>query len=179
MFNTRRAWGFDWGELLTGVLFIVAGVFFIRHPQIGLVTLTLLFASIAIIRGITILAGFTHLREFNPRLSWLSLLSGVIDLVLGVLFLFNVPAGIAGLTALFAAWFLIDSVTNLLNVGHLRGFGMGWMLVSIILDVLTLFFALLLFMQPVLAAVSLASIVSIYLIIFGINAIVVAFARAR
>jgi uncharacterized membrane protein HdeD (DUF308 family) len=109
----------------------------------------------------------------------LSLLSGVIDLVLGVLFLFNVPAGIAGLTALFAAWFLIDSVTNLLNVGHLRSFGMGWMLVSIILDVLTLFFALLLFMQPVLAAVSLASIVSIYLIIFGINAIVVAFARAR
>ncbi len=179
MFNSRDRWGFDWREFLTGVLFIIAGIFMFMHPGIGLVTMALLFAVVAIVRGITVIAGFTKMRQYMPRASWLSLISGIFDVILGLLFLFNIPAGVVGITILFAVWFLIDAVTNLINAPHLRVMGMGWFILSVILDIVTILVALLLIMQPVVAAVSFAAIVAIYLVIFGINAILIAIARAN
>jgi len=177
MFYTRDRWGFDWREFITGVLFIIAGIFIFRHPDAGLVTLGLLFSIIAIAHGITQIAGFFEIRKYTPRASWLLMLAGILDVIFGLLFLFNIPAGIVGMTVLFAIWFFIDSIANLFNVGHLRDLGTIWFVVSLILDILTVVLAVLIFMQPVVAAVSFAALIGIYLIIFGINALVVAFAR--
>ncbi|KRM56465.1 HdeD family acid-resistance protein [Lacticaseibacillus sharpeae] len=179
MFSTRDRWGFDWRELITGVLFVIAGIFMFMHPQVGLVTMALLFAVVAIIRGITVLAAFSKMRQYLPRLSWIYALSGVLDLILGVLFLFNVPAGIVGITILFAVWFLIDAIGNLLTSSHLRRMGTGWFVLSLILDIATILVAILLIMQPVVAAISFATIVAIYLILFGINSIIISIARGR
>ncbi|WP_127848909.1 HdeD family acid-resistance protein [Lacticaseibacillus hulanensis] len=179
MFSTRDRWGFDWREFFTGVLFIIAGIFMFMHPGAGLVTMALLFAVVAIMRGITVLAAFSKMRQYLPRMSWLYALSGVFDVILGLLFLFNVPAGVVGITVLFAVWFLVDAITNLLTVGHLRQIGTLWFVLSLILDIVMILVAVLLIMQPVVAAISFASIVAIYLVLFGINALVIAFARGN
>lgn len=179
MFSKRDRWGFDWREFLTGILFAVAGIFMFMHPGVGLVTMALLFAVVAIVRGITVLAEFSKMRQYVPHMSWLYAVSGILDLVLGVLFLFNVPAGVVGITILFAVWFLIDGITNLLTVSHLRSIGTGWFVLSLILDIISILVAILLIMQPVVAAISFASIVAIYLVLIGINAIVIAIARGR
>ncbi|WP_155286192.1 HdeD family acid-resistance protein [Lacticaseibacillus zhaodongensis] len=178
MYFSRKRWGFDWRELFTGVLFVIAGIFLFIHPGAGLVTLALMFGAIAIIRGITAIASFFKMRAYTPHMSWVLLLSGIIDVLLGLLFLFNVPAGIMGVSILFAIWFVIDSVANLVNVGHLRRMSTLWFVISLALDILTLLLAILLLMQPVVAAVSFAMLVAIYLVLFGINAIVIAFARS-
>lgn len=179
MYYSRDRWDFDWREFLTGVLFLIAGIFVFLHPDAGLVTMALLFAVIAVMHGITAIAGFFRLRQYLPRASWLVLVAGILDVVLGLLFLFNVPAGIVGITMLFSIWFMVDTIANLATVSHLRALGVGWFALSLILDVLSLVFAVLMFMQPVVAAVSFAMLVGIYLCLFGINAIVIAFARWR
>ncbi|MFD1432273.1 HdeD family acid-resistance protein [Lacticaseibacillus yichunensis] len=169
--------GFDWGEFITGIALLIGAVVMLRNPGATLLTLTFIFAIIAITRGIATLAAWSKLRQFTGKLSWLSLLAGIADLALGVLFLFQPGLGTVTLTYLFAGWFLIDSIASLVNAGHLRQAGTGWVVIEVILDLLAVFVGVMLLMNPVTSMVSIVTLLAMFFGIFGVNAIVVAFAR--
>jgi len=173
----QKRFGFDWGEFITGVALIVAAVVVLRHPAATMVTLSFVFALVAIIRGIATLAAFPNLRQVTGGLSWLTLVSGIFDIILGLLFIFNIPAGVFTLAYMFAIWFVIDSIAGLANASHLRRAGTGWYVLNLILQVFGLLVGILLLMNPVVSAVSMVSLIAMAFIIFGIGAIVMAFAR--
>ena len=154
----RKSFGFDWGQFITGILFLIAAFVVMRYPLATLKTVTFIFAVVAIIRGIAILAG-------------------IFDLVIGVIFLVNSNFGVATITMMFAIWFLVDSVGSLFNVGHLRIAGTGWFVLYLVLDILAVIVSLMLFMQPVVAAITLVTLLSMFFVLFGIECIVLAFAR--
>lgn len=59
MFNMNRSrWGFDWGEFILGILFIVAAGGLLRSPKIGLTSLAIIFAVMALLSGLTTIAGY-------------------------------------------------------------------------------------------------------------------------
>lgn len=173
----RKSFGFDWGQFITGILFLIAAFVVMRYPLATLKTVTFIFAVVAIIRGIAILAGYSTLRQLTGKLAWVSLLMGIFDLVIGVIFLVNSNFGVATITMMFAIWFLVDSVGSLFNVGHLRIAGTGWFVLYLVLDILALIVSLMLFMQPVVAAITLVTLLSMFFVLFGIECIVLAFAR--
>ena len=173
----RKSFGFDWGQFITGILFLIAAFVVMRYPLATLKTVTFIFAVVAIIRGIAILAGYSTLRQLTGKLAWVSLLMGIFDLVIGVIFLVNSNFGVATITMMFAIWFLVDSVGSLFNVGHLRIAGTGWFDLYLVLDILAVIVSLMLFMQPVVAAITLVTLLSMFFVLFGIECIVLAFAR--
>ena len=173
----RKSFGFDWGQFITGILFLIAAFVVMRYPLATLKTVTFIFAVVAIIRGIAILAGYSTLRQLTGKLAWVSLLMGICDLVIGVIFLVNSNFGVATITMMFAIWFLVDSVGSLFNVGHLRIAGTGWFVLYLVLDILAVIVSLMLFMQPVVAAITLVTLLSMFFVLFGIECIVLAFAR--
>ncbi|MBG1274291.1 hypothetical protein FND55_11845 [Lactobacillus paracasei subsp. paracasei] len=173
----RKSFGFDWGQFITGILFLIAAFVVMRYPLATLKTVTFIFAVVAIIRGIAILAGYSTLRQLTGKLAWASLLMGIFDLVIGVIFLVNSNFGVATITMMFAIWFLVDSVGSLFNVGHLRIAGTGWFVLYLVLDILAVIVSLMLFMQPVVAAITLVTLLSMFFVLFGIECIVLAFAR--
>ena len=173
----RKSFGFDWGQFITGILFLIAAFVVMRYPLATLKTVTFIFAVVAIIRGIAILAGYSTLRQLTGKLAWVSLLTGIFDLVIGVIFLVNSNFGVATITMMFAIWFLVDSVGSLFNVGHLRIAGTGWFVLYLVLDILAVIVSLMLFMQPVVAAITLVTLLSMFFVLFGIECIVLAFAR--
>lgn len=173
----RKSFGFDWGQFITGILFLIAAFVVMRYPLATLKTVTFIFAVVAIIRGIAILAGYSTLRQLTGKLAWVSLLMGIFDLVIGVIFLVNSNLGVATITMMFAIWFLVDSVGSLFNVGHLRIAGTGWFVLYLVLDILAVIVSLMLFMQPVVAAITLVTLLSMFFVLFGIECIVLAFAR--
>ena len=173
----RKSFGFDWGQFITGILFLIVAFVVMRYPLATLKTVTFIFAVVAIIRGIAILAGYSTLRQLTGKLSWVSLLMGIFDLVIGVIFLVNSNFGVATITMMFAIWFLVDSVGSLFNVGHLRIAGTGWFVLYLVLDILAVIVSLMLFMQPVVAAITLVTLLSMFFVLFGIECIVLAFAR--
>jgi uncharacterized membrane protein HdeD (DUF308 family) len=142
-----------------------------------MLTLSFIFAIIAITRGIATLAAFSKLHEMTGGRAWISLLAGIVDVLVGALFLFNLETGVIALSYFFAIWFLIDSIANLLNASHLREAGMVWFILNILFDILSIFISLLLFMQPVLSAVGIVTILAMFFVVWGINALVLAFAR--
>jgi len=176
MFNDHR-WGFDWTEFMTGVVFLIAAYFVAKQPQAALLSLVFLFAIAAIISGITTIGGYTKLQRETGLRANFALVFAIIDILVGLLFLFHAPTGIVVLGYIFAFWFLIDSIERLVVASHLRTFGMGYFILSVILDVVSLILAIMLLFNPLVAAFSFNVLVSFYFAVFGINAILIAFAR--
>ncbi|XRC40412.1 HdeD family acid-resistance protein [Lactiplantibacillus plantarum] len=170
MFNDHR-WGFDWTEFMTGIVFLIAAYFVIKQPQAALLSLVFLFAIAAIISGVTTIGGYTKLRRETGLRANFALVFAIIDILVGLLFLFHAPTGVLVLGYVFAFWFLIDSIERLTVVSHLRVFGTGYFVLSLILDIISLALGILLVINPMVA------VISFYFAVFGINAILIAFAR--
>lgn len=176
MFN-RTTMGFDWGEFITGIALLIGAAVMWRNPGATMLTLSFIFAIIAIIRGVATLAAFPKLHQLTGGLAYVSALAGVLDLVVGVLFIFNLESAVIAVAYLFAAWFLIDSIANALNAGHLRQAGTGWFVINLFLDIVSIFIGLLFIMQPVISAVGMVTLLCMFFAVWGINAIITAFAR--
>ncbi|AUX11370.1 hypothetical protein C0213_02770 [Latilactobacillus sakei] len=173
----RNDWRFDWSELMTGIIFLIGAYFLLNKPQATLSGLVIIVAVAAIIRGVAKISVYGQLRQDTGIRATVMLINAILDIVIGLLFIFNIPAGIFTMSYMFAIWFLLDAVVGLLNVSHLKQFNMGLYMLSIILNVLGLIVGLLLLMHPVVAAVTMTTLLGFYFVIVGVNAIVIAIAR--
>ena len=165
----------DW--IHDGDRFLIAAYFVIKQPQAALLSLVFLFAIAAIISGVTTIGGYTKLRRETGLRANFALVFAIIDILVGLLFLFHAPTGVLVLGYVFAFWFLIDSIERLTVVSHLRVFGTGYFVLSLILDIISLALGILLVINPMVAVISFNVLVSFYFAVFGINAILIAFAR--
>lgn len=166
--------GFDWGSFIAGILMVVVAFVLLRHPAKGLHAFVLIFAIISIVQGLVWLAGYSRFREFFSR-SWVALISGILDIIIGILFLCSYDIGGLTIAYLFAIWFFVDSVVGIVFSWHLRDFSTGYFIFNLILNILSLIIAIFLIFNPVLAALSLVWLVALWLLVFGINEVVVAF----
>lgn len=178
MFNmNRRAWGFDWHELITGILFIVVAFGLFTAPKVSAIAIALLMAIMAILSGLTTFAGYSKLRDYVNGRAVVALVFAVLDIIIGLIFLFDYQSAIVTLGYLFGIWFIFDSIERLIVVSHVRQLRSHFFWLSLVLDVLGLIAGILLFVHPWIAFFSINILVVCYLVIFGINAIVLAFAR--
>ncbi|BDR60254.1 HdeD family acid-resistance protein [Lactobacillus xylocopicola] len=168
--------GFNWAAFISGILMIIAGLFLILHPNKALHAFVLLFAILSIVQGFVWLAVYSRFR-YIISFSWLSIISGVLDIIIGVAFLYSYDA--AGLTIayLFAFWFLFDSISGLLFSWHLRDISSFYFWINLILNILGLLIAVSLLFNPALSALTLIWLVSFWLLLFGIGEILAAFAH--
>ena len=113
--------GFDWGSFIAGILMVVVAFVLLRHPAKGLHAFVLIFAIISIVQGLVWLAGYSRFREFFSR-SWVALISGILDIIIGILFLCSYDIGGLTIAYLFAIWFFVDSVVGIVFSWHLREF---------------------------------------------------------
>lgn len=105
-------WARDWsgvfGGLLTGVLYLVVGLFFVRDPGDAAVGLTLLISAFLMVGGLfRIIASISH--RFHH---WIyALIGGVINLALGLMIYAELPfSGLwviglfLGIEMIFSGW---------------------------------------------------------------------------
>lgn len=168
--------GFDWAAFISGVLMIVAGLFLIRHPGKALHAFVLLFAILSIVQGFVWLAFYSRFRYYIS-FSWLSIVSGVLDIIIGILFLYSYDAAGLTLAYLFAFWFMFDSISGIIFAWHLRKLSGFSFWISLILNIFGLLIAISLMFNPALSALTLIWLISFWLLIFGVSEIIGAFAR--
>lgn len=110
-----RSGGF-WSTALGGVVLAVLGLFILRNPVVGVVSLTLLAGSLFLAIGLTrLVVGFQA-----PRGRWMLMISGVISVLLGVSVLLNlVAASFTLLGVLLGIQVVLEGVERL-AVGRAR-----------------------------------------------------------
>jgi uncharacterized membrane protein HdeD (DUF308 family) len=109
-----RGWSGFFFHLLSGVLAIVVGVLFLRSPIGELLALTLLLATLLMVGGIfKIVAALSY--KFAAW-GW-TLMSGIIDLILGVLIWQEWPASALWVIGLFVGINMIFRGVNWIGLG--------------------------------------------------------------
>jgi uncharacterized membrane protein HdeD (DUF308 family) len=77
-------------QVLTGIVYVIGGLYFVSHPLLGIGTLTLLLAAFILVGGVLEIVSFFRLRG-EAKSGWI-LFNGVIELLLGGMIWFHWPS---------------------------------------------------------------------------------------
>src|SRR5258707_8971813 len=147
--------------LLRGVFAIIFGLIALLIPRIALLALIYVFAAYALVDGILAVVVAVAERRSLPRWGWL-LVEGVAGIIVGIL-AFAWP-GLTALVLLYfvAAWAI---VTGVLEIAAAFTTG-SWLLA--IAGVLSVVFAIILFVHPGAGLLAILWLVGISAIIYGV-----------
>ncbi len=176
MFSARQPKPFGWGNLILGILLIVLGCLSFNRPDKTLHLLTILVAIGLLLRGIYELwcrVGIKDLLGFNA--GWL-LIMAIVDIILGIVFLFFHNFGSTVIVYIFAFWFLFDAIADVSTISLFSRFhGPAWTIFMVIFSILQIVIAVIMLFQPMLSAIMLVWLISFYLIVTGIFKVVQSF----
>lgn len=170
--------GFGWAELLEGILLIVLGCYTLLRPEKALTGFILLYGIAALVMGIADILLFVRVERYTGFGPIISLISGTLSTMAGVMLLAYPGAGRWVLSLLFPLWFIAHCVSRLAGLNGLRLFaGSGHYYFSLVLNILGLVLGTLMLVDPGLSLLTARYLVSFYLILLGIDCIILAFSK--
>ncbi|KFN91721.1 hypothetical protein TMUPMC115_1243 [Tetragenococcus muriaticus PMC-11-5] len=103
----------NWSGLILGILFILISLLAFNNPQGNLSAIVFFFAVLAITNGIFSIVIRNQIKNMTGFRVTIFLILGIIELLLGIVLLFNLSAGIIAVTYVFAFWFIAGALRNL------------------------------------------------------------------
>lgn len=160
-------------ELILGILFIIIGIYSFTRPVQAIIFLIFWFGILAIIRGIADIFGFSKYDESVGK--GIRIFSGILDIIIGYLFISNVALGIFWITILFSFWILMESISNLFLDSRLSKQNGIAKIGLLILDVLCFIIAIAMLFNPVVVIVTLPVILGTFAVLFGVIQVIHSF----
>ena len=170
---------FDWAELLEGVLLIVLGLFTLARPEEALTGAVLLYGTAALVMGVVDIVFYVRIERFTGFGPTVSLISGTLSVMTGVMLLVYPSAGHRVFSLLFPLWFITHCVARLANLNTIRlWIGRGSYYFNLVLNILGLVLGTLMLIDPWFSLLSSRIIIGLYLILLGVDCIILAFSGA-
>ena len=121
--------------LMQGVLLMAAGFLAIIYPVISSVAVIVLLGWLLIISGV--LQGISLIGARHVPLFWLQLISVILAVLIGILFLRDPEQGLLTITLLLIVFFMIEGISKVVFALTIRPFpNWGWMLGSGLVGIL-------------------------------------------
>jgi uncharacterized membrane protein HdeD (DUF308 family) len=166
----QRYW---WVLALRGLIAVIFGVAALTWPGLTVLVLVAIFGAYALVDGI--IAVIVSLQERNSlRRWWVLLLEGIVGILIGIAtFLWPGITAIV-LLSLIAVWAIITGIFEIAEAFSGHGTpGQEWAIG--IAGILSIVLGILLIAQPGAGLLTIALLIGIYAIIFGIMLIIRAF----
>ena len=117
--------------LVQGVLMVIAGIVALLYPFVSSVALVLFLGWILIISGIV--QGISLISAQNVPNFWLQLVSAVLSIIVGVLFLLRPGEAVVTLALLLIVFFMVEGFAKIVFSLTIRPLpNWGWVLASIV-----------------------------------------------
>ncbi|WP_183572075.1 HdeD family acid-resistance protein [Mucilaginibacter sp. X5P1] len=152
-----RQW---WLLLIRGLLFILAGIYMIASPATSFVALGFIFGLMILLAGISELLHVSNSHSPGSRNWHLGL--GILEVVLGIVFISHIATSVAVLRILVGLWFIFRGIA-LFN--YSRIIGASW--VTKLGGIVTVIFGLLILFDVVFGSMTIILFVAIGFIITG------------
>lgn len=169
----RKHTPFGWSELLTGILFVLLGIFTFIRPGSAITGLVFLYGILATLTGIADIVFYAKMENhmgFGPTIS---LVSGILSLLAGLMLLLHPGAGAWAMALLFPLWFITHCISRLTHLPIIRiTSGTGYYYFSLIVNILGLVLGFYMILDPVFSFFSAAYIIEFYLMLTGIDHLV-------
>ena len=115
--------------LIQGILLIAAGMLAIIYPVISSAAVVILLGWLLIISGVV--QGFSLIGAGQVPHFWLQLISVILAVLIGCLFLRDPAQGMATITLLLIVFFMIEGISKVVFALTIRPFpNWGWVLAS-------------------------------------------------
>lgn len=157
-----------WVLLLRGLFALLFGVMAFTMPGMTIVTLAILFGIYVLADGVTEIV-----YGFGTR-AWSLVFAGILGVLVGI-YALSYPVATAGILLLFiGAWIIVRGVLDIIGAFYIRKQITGeWML--ILGGLISIFIGFAVIAYPVAAALTMAWLIGLYAIVFGIAMMVMAF----
>lgn len=169
--KNRTALG--WGELILGILLIVLGIYTFVNPSSAMTGVTVLYGILAIVTGVIDIVFYAKLEQrtgFGPALS---LVSGILSVIAGILIMCDLAIGEWVLIVLFPIWFIAHCISELTHLPFIRmTAGNGYYYFTLIANILGLILGFMMIFNPLISFLSASYMIGIYLLILGIDSLV-------
>lgn len=158
----------NWSSLIIGTLLLIIAVIIFSNPVQNFYTLTWLIGLLIMIGGVIQLLFRRAAKEVMGVNTTLILINGVIDLIFGILVVFNVGASSAFFIFMFAFWFIFSSIMGLFTISQqprLRA-------LSIIINILSIIFGIILLFNPMMGMVFVSTMIALTFATLGITYVI-------
>lgn len=167
--------GFGWGSLLMSILFFIGGWIALRSPSGTLMTLGIFFGVIAIVQGLLITIFYSSFRRMFQRNPWPIVVIGIAYLLIGLYLIMKPSISLTFLPVIFAVWFIIDSIRNIMIAFRLKEISKKWFWIDLILGILGMLIGFFLISNLYVAVISISILIAVYFFIGGIIKLIDAF----
>jgi len=152
-------------HLLAGILMVVLGTYVWFNPFISLMALSLYIGIALIVIG----AGYIG-SSMSLESGWFMFV-GLIDIIVGIILVSNLGVSAATLPIIFALWSVSVGAVQLVSSYHLskNNLPWGW---SLSLGLLGIIFGFLILQYPNLGAVTISTLLGLYIVLYGILEII-------
>lgn len=167
--------GFGWLTLIEGILLIALSIHTFMHPERTLTGFIILYGAVAVIMGIVDILLYVHISRFTGFGPIISLIFGTFSVMAGIMLLVHPDAGKLILSFLFPLWFIAHCISRLANLNTIRSFSNSFTYyVTLIFNIIGLILGALMIANPWVSFLSMRFIVGIYLLLLGIDCIIIA-----
>ena len=170
----RRRSRYGWLELIEGILLILLGIYTLCNPGGMLRGITFAYGFLAVITGISDIVFYAKTERYTGFGPTISLVTGIISILTGLMLLMYPNAGELILVMLIPIWFIAHSISRLTHLPLVRLAGSFFYYFTMILNILGIILGFLMILWPNIALFSVGFLVGIYLILLGIDSIVIA-----
>lgn len=167
--------GFQWAPFLLGILYLILGFLAFNNPMVSIVSVAYVFAIGAIIIGFYQIFIRHRIKQYSGYKSTALVVFGVIDIIIGVIFLFNIVTAMFAMHFLFVFWLIFDSIGTLVTANPIKEFSTAQYWFTIVIAIIGLILGILLLFNPLSSFVTLAVLIGLYFMLFGVLNIVYAF----
>lgn len=133
--NSKKAVSHWWLMLLTGIALFAIGIVVFVYPQQSYSAMALMFGWLILLSGILQLALASMSRHFITGRGWM-LAGGIIEIVLGIILIFNIALSAASLPVFLGFWLMFRGFNAIGLGGDMNAMqipGSGWTITSGIL----------------------------------------------
>lgn len=172
MYKSR---GFGVFELIVSILLTVLGVYTLSRPGAALESAVIVYGILAIAMGVFDIVVYVKLERRTGFGPVVSLVTGIISSLAGVMILLEPVAGVLALSWLFPVWFICHCISRLMNLGLTRlAAGRAFYYLALVLNILGQIVGIVMCFSPLFSVLTLAYMVGFYLILLGIDGTVMA-----
>lgn len=157
----------DWGLIVAGIVLVLCAMFIMAMPALSLITLTAIAGAGFLVSGIFDIINYIRFRKSMNISGWV-IAYGILDIILGLMFLLH-PLAFAGVIPwMIGAFFVIFGIFEAIGSFSVKKAGVplwGWMLFSGIVSVLC---GVTFFLSPA----SLSIFLAVFVVMRGVTLIV-------
>ena len=174
----RRRSGFGWMEFIEGLLLLALGVYTFAQPDRALTGFIVMYGIVAVTMGIADILLYVRVERFTGFGPIVSLISGALSVMTGVMLLVYPNAGKWVMSLLFPLWFLAHCIGRLSSLHTVRLWaGDFTYYFTLIMNVIGLILGGLMLVNPLVSWLSARYLVSFYLVLLGVDCIILAFSK--